>query len=249
MKIDRFTFHNDSRCYIELASEEEARKAIELLHDTEFMHRTIRVTPVKEDFVWGTEGKREDGRRSRFLIANARGPSEALKPLFEGRRMMFSVQPPGWTAEDSSISLNKFGASVIEEHLGKYGIEAIGSLQPFFGDKGSHPRMLCLMDFTTKSGADQAVQAVHETDIKGRKVWLRPSVQAPWRAHQVGKVDAGLLAELQAKGLASTEPYEDNFVNSDQRKGTKNYKTTRIQRVERKKAEQKKEANASKKAD
>jgi hypothetical protein len=237
LRLDRFTFHNDKRCFIELASEEQAKKAIEILHDTEFMHNNIVVLPLKEDFVWGSGKDKVNGHLSRFFHENETSPSEALKPLLEGRRMLFSVQPPGWVETHSSIGHNKYATKVIEDHLGKYGIEAIGGLQPFYGDMKPHPRMLCFLDFTTKSGADQAVQAVHDTDIEGRKVWLRPSVLAPWRAHQIGKVDQALLAQLQEKGLASTEPYEDNFVKSDQKKGEKNYKTTRIQRVERKKTQ------------
>jgi RNA recognition motif-containing protein len=238
LRLDRFTFQNDHRCFIEFASEEQAQKAIETLNGVEFMDNKLVVKPMREDFVWKRpvpeDGGGYDGRHFYDQGANA---SEALKPLLEGRRMLFSVQPPGWEEQDSSVRHNKFAKQVIDERFGKYGIEAISSLAPFFGDMKPHPRMLCFLDFTTKEGAQQAAEAIHETEIHGRKVWLKPSILAPWRAHQIGKVVPALLAELQEKGIASKSPYEDNFVKSDRKKGRKNFNTTRTQRVEKKKAE------------
>jgi hypothetical protein len=232
LRLDRFTFQNDQRCFVEFASEEQAQKAVQTLNEAEFMHRNLIVAPLKEDFVWGSTSEKATGRNPRFFHIQDMSPSEALKPLLEGRRKMFSVQTPGWGEPNSSVSHNKIANQHIQEHLGKFGIEAVSGLAPFHGDKKSHPRMLCYIDFTTKSGADQAVQTVHETDIDGRKIWLTQPIMAPWRAHQVGKVDQALLGELQEKGLASTEPYEDNFVNSDRTKGANYHKMTRTGRQE-----------------
>jgi RNA recognition motif-containing protein len=240
LRLDRFTFFNDKRFFVEFASEEQAQMALETLDGVEFMDKKLSVKPLKKDFVWGRVTHPDSGRSSRFFYEH--DAAEGLKPLLEGRRMIFSVQPPGWLEDDSSVRHNKFALEVIEEYLGKYGVEAIGGMSPFFGDMKPHPRMLCLLDFTTTRGAEQAVEAIHETEIHGRKVWLQSSVASSWRAHQIGKVAPALLAELQEKGNASTTPYEDNFVKSDQKKGRENYHTTRTQRVEKKKARKAEEA-------
>jgi hypothetical protein len=232
MRLNRFSFQNDARCFVELASEEQAQKAVDILHETEFQFQTIVAMPIKADFVWGPMPQVWE----RFFDVNLTSPAEAIRPLLEGRRKIISVQTPGWLSKVSSVGHNEHAHKVLHEHFGSYGIETISALQPFFGDKKLYPRMLCLMDFKTTEGAEQAQQAIHDTDIEGRKVWVQPSVAAPWRAHQIGRVDPELLAKLQEAGLASSEPYEDNFVNSDQKKGKKNYKTTRAQRVANKKA-------------
>jgi hypothetical protein len=91
--------------------------------------------------------------------------------------------------------------------MGDYGIEAVGGFQPFHGDKQPLPRFLCLIDFKTTSGADQAVQALHESEIEGRTVWLKNCVLAPWRAYQIGKVDPSVLAVLQEKKIAPMETF------------------------------------------
>jgi RNA recognition motif-containing protein len=237
LRLDRFSFQNDKRCFIEFASEEQAQKAIDTLHGAEFMDNKLVVLPLKEDFVWGDVRDQDSGRNSRYFYDQDANASEALKPLLEGRRMLFSVQPPGWLDASSSVGHNKFAKQVIEENFGKYGVEAIGGLQPFHGDMKPQPRMLCFIDFTTKRGADQAVEAVHDTDIHGRRVWLQQSILAPWRAHQIGKVDQELLAQLQEQGLAPKTLYEDNFVNSDRKRGKENFNTTRTQRIEKKRAQ------------
>lgn len=237
--MDRFTFHNNGLCFVELSSEEEAQKALKVLHETKSEKSEWKAAPVKKDFVWGSyPGTNKTGEGvSRFFVDEGTNASEALRPLIEGRRKLFAVQPPGWGPEQSSAGHNKKARQVVQDHFGKYGIETISKMEPFFGDKLSHPRMLCFIDFTTKDGADQAAEN-HDPEIEGRKVWLSPVVMAPWRAHQVGKVDAALLAELQEKGLASKETYEDKFGKSDRKYGAENYNTTRTQReLKKRKAE------------
>lgn len=92
-------------------------------------------------------------------------------------------------------------------------------MAPFYGDLKKKPQFLCFIDFETKGGADQAAEAFDNKEIEGRKVRLQPCKLAPRRAHQIGKVDKALLIQLQEKGLASTEPYEDKFVKSVRAKG------------------------------
>jgi RNA recognition motif-containing protein len=210
MRLDRFTLKNSRRCFIELGSEQQAKMAVNELNNAQLLDEEIIVKPLKDDFVWGfVSEKSNDLGESRYFDQNTKTVSEAVKPLLESRRMMLSVQTPGWGEKHSTVGHNKIAWDIIERYLGEYGIEAVGDLQPFFGDMQLVPRMLCFVDFKTKAGADQAVQAIHDTEIEGRKVWLKESVLAPWRAHHIGKVDPSVLATLQEKGLAPMETFEN----------------------------------------
>lgn len=229
--LDRFTFHTCGNCFIELASEEQARKAIQEFNDTEFLHQQIYTKPLKKDFIWGRTSDKLPGVKSRAFFEHELDTAEPLKPLMEERRLMLQVQTPGW-------GKSAIAEQIIHDTFDKYGIQTISGLQPFNSETQTKPRMLCFIDFKTKAGADQAVQEVHDTEVKGRKVALLHSVLAPWRAHRIGKVAPDLLVALQEKGIAPKETYEDNFMNSDQRRGEKYYNTTRIQRALKKRAEQ-----------
>jgi hypothetical protein len=225
LRLDRFSFQNDKRCFIEFENKQDAQKAVQVLNDTGFMNQKIVVQPLKADFVWDSGvQKHGDSHRlslSRYFYDGETSPFDALQPLLEGRRILLQLQTPGWGERHSTIGHNKIALGKIEDHLGKYGIEAVSGMQPFYGDMKPHPRMLCLIDFKTTAGADQAIQEVNETEIDGRTVWLKKSETAPWRAHQIGKVDRSLLAELQEKGLAPLEIHEDRFVNSDKKNWNK----------------------------
>jgi RNA recognition motif-containing protein len=234
LRLDRFTFHNDGRCFIEFSSEEQAQQAVRDLNKAQFMDHELSAVPLMDDFVWGPDPQKH---KPRYFYEHKKSASEPLKPLLERRRMIFSVQTPGWGKKNKSTGHNNIASQIIDESFGKYGLEAVGGLQPFYGDKQPTPRFLCFLDFATKSGADQAAQAIHDTEIQGRRVWLKPSVLAPWRAHHIGKTEPALLAQLQEKGLAPKEVYEDSFVDSDRRKGKENYKTTRIERTNKRKAQ------------
>lgn len=233
LNLDRFNFHNNGMCSVELSSREEAQKAVKALRGIVFKDSNLKAEPAKEDFVWGSRDKynsKAGETGSRYFVDEGANASEALRPVFEGRRKMFSVQPPGWLSENSSVGHNAKARQVIQDHFSKYGIESVSKMEPFFGDKLSHVRMLCFIDFATKDGADRVVEEFENAEIDGRKVAFRSVVMAPWRAHQVGKVNAALLAELQEKGLASKETYDDKFDDSDRKKGAKNFNTTRMQR-------------------
>lgn len=213
--MDRFTFQNDTMCFVELGSEEQVTEAVQSLNDSAFQTKTIIAKPLRKDFIWGPASAQTDASSGlRYFYDDGNNAHEAVKPLIEGRRMMLSVQTPGWGAQDIKVGpRNKVAEEIINQYFGKFGIEAIGGLRPFYGDKKENPRLLCFLDFKTRKGADQAVAAYHDTEIEGRRTWLKPSDPAPWRAHQIGKVDKALLAELQDKGLLPRETYEDKFVN------------------------------------
>jgi hypothetical protein len=245
MRLDRFSLQNGATAWIELASEEEAEKAFKSLNAIEFMDSNLVVQPLKEDFVFGAaKDLKDNGRKPVYLFDGPGAARDALKPLLEGRRLLLSVQTPGWGEHGNSRSHNVIALKNIEENLGEYGIECIGGLAPFFGDKKPLPRMLCHLDFTTKRGAEQALAAVHKTEIDGRLVWLQQSTLSPWKAHRIGKIDQALLAELQEKGHVknnyggSDKLWEDKFVKSDQKRGRENSNTTKWERTQKRQAAQ-----------
>ncbi|KAH7371504.1 hypothetical protein BKA66DRAFT_423885 [Pyrenochaeta sp. MPI-SDFR-AT-0127] len=213
IRMDRFTFHNEAMCFVELGSEKQAAEAVQQLNGSEFQAKSIVARPMKEDFTWGPRIDVSKGYSARrHFYDDGVSSRDAAMPLVEGRRMMLSVQTPGWGTADLNVSgRNKVVLDIIDQYFGKYGIEALGGLHPFYGDKKANPRLLCFIDFKTKQGADLAVAETHDTQIEGRKTWLQLSNPSPWRAHQIGKVDKALLVELQEKGLLPQETYEDKF--------------------------------------
>jgi RNA recognition motif-containing protein len=215
MRLDRFTFHNDSMCFVELGSEEEAAKAIEQLDKMDLQGKKIVVLPLKADFQWGPLNNGNKGPSpygSHYFYDERNGAEEALRPLGEGRRILLHVQTPGWTS-DVVGNQSRDAIQIIQETFDQYGIEKIGKISPFYGDKQKAPRLLCFMDFKTKEGTDEAIQKHHDTEIKGRLTWLTRSSPVSWRTHQFAKVVPQLVAQLQEQGILSKEPRPDKFAN------------------------------------
>lgn len=216
MHIDRFSFTNGVVNIIEFDNEHQAQETVQSLNGQNFMGKELRISRLKDKPVSNSTSNsnatKRLGKLPRTFAVDEVSISEAVKPLLEGRRMMLSVETPGWGEPHSTFNHNRIAKEKIEQYLGQYGIEACSSLRPFHGDYASQPRMLCFLDFETTAGAEQAVQAVHDTEIDGRKVWLKPSQLAPWRAHQIGKWDKAALKELQAAGVAPLETHENKAV-------------------------------------
>ncbi|KAF2127385.1 hypothetical protein P153DRAFT_295453 [Dothidotthia symphoricarpi CBS 119687] len=232
LRLDRFTFHNDTICFVELANEKQAQDAANRLNGKILLEKSVTVsTPLKDGFVWkqGWQPDSETSGSRYFLHEDDAAPHEAIKPLLEGRRVMFSVMTPGW-GDGITSTRQKASREILHKHLDKYGIEAISGLSPFLGDKRPSPRLLCFIDFETKEGATSAMEALHETEIEGRKVWIKPSEIAPWRAHHFGKVNQSVLATLQEKGLAPQELNEDLFIKQKSQGKTNDTKTRKPKR-------------------
>jgi hypothetical protein len=107
---------------------------------------------------------------------------------------------PDSTKKDHVEASNR----IVEEHFGKQDIDAIGLIRSVRYRKKeprSTPSMLCLVDFTTKDGAEKAIQAVHNTEIEGLKVLLQPAILTRQLGKLIGRYDQALLVELQEKGL------------------------------------------------
>ncbi|KAI2474789.1 hypothetical protein Ptr902_04717 [Pyrenophora tritici-repentis] len=218
MVIDRFNFCNNSFVFAELGSEEEAKRLVEQWGNLTSLHKYMGgVQHIKPDFVWSRlpSETREicPTSKPRFFIPQGSTTRDALRPLEEGRRMMLSVKTPGWFPKLRVGEAREKNFEVIGRLLSKHGIEAISGHAPFYGDMQQMPRLLCMMDFETKEGAEKASLEIHDTVVEGRLTWLRPAEPAPWRVHQYAKYDPEYVAELQEKGLVTKETYEDKFVN------------------------------------
>jgi len=222
MRVDRFSFHNDTYCFLELGSQKEVDDAIKLLDKMILHGKSIVAQPLKPGFQWGLIEKNRAPYASRHFLAEGNAAEDALLPMVEGRRMLLSVQTPGWAADKATLGEAKaYSIEVIQQNFDKYGIERLSELSNFLGDKKANPRMLCMIDFTTKEGAERAAAEHHDTVIQDRLVWLKLCEPAPWRVHQFSKFAPKLVADLQEKGTFTKDAYEDKFVNPRPKKNKK----------------------------
>ena len=139
-----------------------------------------------------------------------------MRPLLERRRIVLSVETPGWSTNKRFAVAVQNAETIIERQFGKYGIESVSGMSRFDRGKTHEPSFLCLIDFRTKEGAEKAVNNHHDTQIEGRLTWLRPAQPSAWRIHQIQKVvGPEALKALQESGVVpeDQEVYEDKFVN------------------------------------
>ncbi|CAI9630546.1 unnamed protein product [Alternaria burnsii] len=217
MRVDRFTFMNAIMCFVELGSEAEATKAIKELNGFEAQGKSLVVKPLKADFSWEKSEQRKDGAfGSRYFIDEGTAAYDAMRPLLEHRRIVLSVETPGWSTNKRFAVAVQNAETIIERQFGKYGIESVSGMSRFDRGKTHEPNLLCLVDFRTKEGAEKAVNNHHDTQIEGRLTWLRPAQPSSWRIHQIQKVvGPEALKALQESGVVpeGKEVYEDKFAN------------------------------------
>ncbi|KAF9693674.1 hypothetical protein EKO04_008418 [Ascochyta lentis] len=198
LRVDRFTFFSDSSCFIELRSEEQAQKAMQTLNGQQLHGTSLVVRPIKESFYWD-QGFKKDAR---FFFHDERTPSQAIQPLLEGRRYALQVENPGWMSQEGSgKSANTTRREIIEKYFKPFGVEVIGALNPIWRHQKKDHSFLAHIDFASKEGAEQAVEALNDTEIEGKRVYLQLSTVNPSRAKQIGAVDQGVLAQLQESGF------------------------------------------------
>lgn len=215
ISFDRFNFHNIGRAVVELANAKQAQEAIQSLNKQLFKDAPLEVSHVSPGIMShfpedGTAEKNKAGHVPRFFFDDGNNAVEAVKPLLEGRRFMVQAQTPGWRPKGNETA-NKTSQRILSQHFGPFGIESISRISAFLGDKKPQPRLLCQIDFTTKEGADKAFEAINDTYIEDRRILLLPPKLAPWRAHQIGKLNPDLLKQLQEKDLAPLKTFEDKF--------------------------------------
>lgn len=145
--------------------------------------------------------------KQRFFLYGETAASEAIRPLLEGRRYTFHVEKPGWIFNKvADKTMNDQRQEVLDRALEPFNVEARGDMNKIFIHKGASMWFLTCVDFATKEDAQRAVDALHNSVIQGKRVELRPfSVFTAKRVEQIGKVDKGVLAQLQEAGLLKTE--------------------------------------------
>ncbi|KAJ8116833.1 hypothetical protein OPT61_g1826 [Boeremia exigua] len=198
-RIDRFTFRCDTSTFVELESAEQAQKAVKVLNGHKFGNATLAVRPISETFYWNTGFKPEN----HFFHYDANTPSQAIQGLLDGRRYRLYVENPGWTTiKTKGDSANVMRREMIKQHFGPFGIETIGSLKPAWKqDRNNDNTFLTFIEFTSKDGAERAVEALNGQVVEGKKVYLKPQTIVQPLAEQMEKVDKSLVAKLQEHGI------------------------------------------------
>jgi hypothetical protein len=95
--------------------------------------------------------------------------------------------------------------------LAPFGLETIGSLIPPFNQRRKSDRSpLTQVEFASKEGGEQAVEALNDKPIEGRRVWLvKQEFIHPSTADRIGRMDKRVLEQLQQAGLVqSASPSE-----------------------------------------
>ena len=168
------------------------------LDGTKLQGSSVAVRPVKDDFYWDQGFK----KNSTFFFHDEQTPSQAIEPLLQGRRYVLQVESPGWmNQKGSGKSINATRREIIEKHIGPFGIEVVGSLNPVWRQQKRDQSFLAHIDFASKEGAEQAVAALDSKEIEGKRVYLLPCTVNSTRAKQIGNVDQGVLAQVQDSGL------------------------------------------------
>lgn len=210
MNMDRFRFEGDTHASVELADEQQAQNAIQTLNGNESLGNKVYLRALKPEFNWDTFMAKE--KYSHIVRNDEAGTRKAVQPLIEGRRVRISVKQPTWGIKGASPAQRRIAdTEVIERTFDRFGIESISRMVPQYGQISYHPKFFCHIDFTTKEGADEAIQAIHDTEIEGVLVWAKRTEVDPTKAFQIGRLNKALLAELQEKGLAppDSEIHED----------------------------------------
>ncbi|KAF1926146.1 uncharacterized protein M421DRAFT_423136 [Didymella exigua CBS 183.55] len=203
MRIERFTFQSDTSAFIELGSKEQVDKAVKALNNQKVNGRTLKVTPMSDTFYWDSGFK----KHQRFFYYDATTPSQAIQGVLDGRRYRLYVENPGWVPEvDEAMSVNAKRREVINKAFEPFNVEAIGAVHPVWKKDGrGHKTFVTHIEFSTKEDAQRAVDALNDTVVEGKLVELKPFTVIGKRAEHIGRVDKGVLAQLQEAGLLTSE--------------------------------------------
>jgi RNA recognition motif-containing protein len=187
-RFDRFTFYNDGFYFAELANEEQAKRAVQKLEQsTTFKEeRPTFARILSPEFAW----KAESNHLNRWIYDDGSAVAEAVRPLKEGRRIQLRVRTPAWQPQFETKPKNLMRARM------NYGREL------------PDPKFFCHIDFKTKEGAEEAVRTMHETKLEELLIWVVKSELNEVRSRQIGRVNMGVLKELQELGLAPEVDWE-----------------------------------------
>lgn len=207
-RIDRFTFGNDSNAFVELASEEQAKKAVEALNGQQMQKRTLKVLPMSSTFTWDSGFKEEN----RMFFYDKDTAVRAVQSIIDGRRCTLYVENPGWKAEKGErFSTQGKRREVVKRTLEPFGLEAIGGITTIWNhDKRKSMSVLTSIDFESKEGAERAMKALDNQVVEGKRVQLKPYVLSQVRAEQISRVDKSVLAHLQQNGVRVVDTKHSN---------------------------------------
>lgn len=198
--MDRFRFRGSPFAQVQLANQKQAEKAIEVLQATDALGPRIFLRGMRPDYDWKHP---EHITGASYVDRDEAGARSAIQPLIDGRRVRISVQAPAWGAKKDTPKQNAVKSiAVLQRVFNEFGVEAISTPAPQFGNKTFHPKFYCHMDFTTREGAEAAMKAVHDTEVDGKRIWAVPSEVDAAKAYQIGRISKALLKELQENGLA-----------------------------------------------
>lgn len=196
--LNRFTFGPTNFAVIELSDEQQASRAVDEIKLKKILNKPIHLQHLRSDW----EFRHRDF--SPMFLFNSRNPdlSLAINPLLENRRVIFKVKAPGWAPLNAKVKArNQQNSDHVVRLLSKYGLEAVSDMGVNWGNISYRPKYLCLVDFSTKEGAEEAIRALHGTEHEGLEIGLKLSKLSPWKAHQIGQWDAKLLSQLKESGL------------------------------------------------
>lgn len=225
MAIDRFRYEGDTFASVELASEQQAQRAVEELNGNASMGNQVYLRMLSPEFEWDNFLSGDRYEHTYLVREDKSGIRQAVMPLLEGRRVRISVKYPAWGAKgDTPAQRRNTDLEVLKHSFDRFGIESISRLVHQYGDISFDPKFFCHIDFTTKKGADEAIQALHDTEVEGVLVWVRSSGIDATKAFQIGRLEKGLLTELQEKGLAppDAEIHKD-WVSKPTKKDHRNF--------------------------
>ncbi|KAF9738526.1 hypothetical protein PMIN06_001681 [Paraphaeosphaeria minitans] len=225
MSLDRFRYEGDTFASVELANEEQAQRAVKELNGNASMGNEVYLRALNPEFSWDHFLSGHRYKHTYLVREDKSGIRQAVMPLLEGRRVRISVKYPAWgTKGDSNAQRREKDLKALERSFDRFGIESISRLAPQFGETTFLPKFFCHIDFTTKQGAEEAVQAMHEKECEGVLVWVRTTEVNEAKAYQIGRLDKDLLAELQEKGLApANSDIHEDWVSKTAKKNPKDF--------------------------
>jgi RNA recognition motif-containing protein len=229
MMIDRFRYENNTHASVQLANEQQAQKAVQALHGSKGLGGEIVVRAMDPEHTW--DYARNSPKPYSFLVPEDHaGLRSAVDPIIEGRRVRVSVKNPAWgKKEDSPAQRHNTDIKAIERMYSPFGIEAISRTSPQYGQKSFEPKYFCHIDFATKKGADEAIQATNDTEFEGVPIKARLTQVDPAKAYQIGRIERALLVELQEKNLAPADSEIDaDLVSKKTKKDAMKFDRSRL---------------------
>lgn len=211
LRFDRFTFYNDTFFFAELANSKQASDAVSKLHrSTVLGEAPIILRPLDPNFSW----KNVQNPFDRYAYDEGANVAKAVLPIKEGRRVQLRVRTPGWEPqfdtkpEHLQKERKAYGQELVRKSFERFGIEAMGLIASNDGRMLPEPKFYCQIDFKTKEGADDAIRTMHNTKLEGLLIWVTKTELNEVRSRQIGRVNMGVLEEMQGLGLAPEVDFE-----------------------------------------